>query len=1310
MRKILTPFVAALLLLLTLAPQPMWADEPNFFTITNTDASSATSVSMKRSSSNSNNPQPTMYFRIFNSAGEQTVPASGWSSQKITGTSNVSLGSIPKGGKMQIYGVEAISTCSSDGYSTLYTTKFVMSGGTVVVSGNILSLSDYDTSNEVIKTKATWPNGYFAELFKSCTVLTSAENLEMPATTLGSSTCKSMFESCSNMTLPPKEMPATTIGRNCYQSLFRSCSKLVKSPKVYATSTNVTSGHYWMFDGCTALKTIHVNHEDWTGTSAFNNWVSSVPTSGTGLTFYCPPTLPRTISSTNNIPSSSWKIYSYNLTFQITGGANWANGTSANAHFTWMNDTTEVIDFLEAQEEVGIKFYTNAACTTEVSTSAIQARMHVQKEANISTTETYYAVRSATTYNVAIAAYNSDHGTVTVSYNDGTAKSFTTGNTNIDGGTELTITAVPATGYKLTGLTITPSGESATAHTSGNTYTPTKNITVTATFEAKSFTLTVSETDHGTITADPSTYAQDGVARAITTGTTVTFTASPAEHYVLSGWTGALSGTDLETSLTVGANMDETLTVGATFALEQFTISATSANNTMGSVTGGGTYSYGAAVTLTATANDGYRFVEWSDGNSSNPRNITVSQDLNLTATFALESTPQTVEVYQNATANTTKILYALTAKTVGGITYTPIDMGYGVAWSDKNMGATDQKPAGNYYAWGNLSSGTSFSATSYYNGSTGTAQGFANGTALPNDHDAANQTIGSYWHIPSPTQWTALLSNCSVSSYTYTGANGNSITLPATGYYNTNGSSTTSLSNTTQYYYWTNTKGFYSSTTGNNSGIIFEDGAINGNGTFEYDGRLGNGLAIRPIYVPTFTIYTLTINVGSYKYIYKCQSGQSITVNVHATELGASFDEWSEDHNTNATRTFTVTADATYTATFAEATTYAITFVDEDGETVLDGPNDVIEGNIPAYGGETPTKAATAQYTYAFDGWSPALYAADKAQTYTATYSSTVNQYTVTWKSENGESTLETDADQNYGTTTAFNGTTPTKAADAEYTYTFDGWATEANGDLAYANGSTPTVSGDATYFAHFNATEIVTAFDLEDNHEAGDDYYDDYAALVTAGNAIDITYKRSFKAGRWATFSLPFGYSFQNQSHNTFRDQVFELTSVDYADGRMVINCVKNSTGIVANTPYIFIPTSDIDNPTFEGVTPKAIAAGSKTVNNTKDNVYTVEFISTAYKQVMPTGKRTIYISGNRLYYANVDTDIPAFRGYFNLKGGDDVLHIQPRLVIAAPDGETIEQAEEAVAETRKYIENGILVIERNGVKYDAQGHVIK
>jgi len=1302
MRKILTPFVAALLLLLTLSPQakaapinPASTTTATPFTIYHTGSESSNNGRFEISYEGTwgSDTQPIFQYRILKFDGTQsqgwtdatvysnkvkitTTKCSGGNTYFILASPTLSS-SYPSGWAIQFRLKSGYTWNVNKTHWITFKFRYNSTNTAIGLTGNIMSLvaNSFENVTEIPSA------GCFYKLFSDDT--SSASNVDIQ---------------CNNLLLP-----ATTLKNSCYEDMFSGCSSFLKTgPNIMAFSpeSNCAEDCFKnMFNGCSGMTTLTTNFLTWGSGSGTANWLNGCSAC---KTVNCPSALTATTDKdhigtayTSGSGNVSPSVYVFNV---ADNSGTWNGTCQADKYYTTAAPTVP-----DPNEDGFTGWYTESTGGSAVTPSSLSAPTNVTK---------YYAqFSSATTFNVAIASYNSDYGTVTVAYNDGVSdQTLTSGNTDILNATTLTITAVPNSGYKLTGLTITPSGGDPSDFTSGNEHTLTADITVTATFVAKSFTLGINSTSHGSITCDNGTYVQGAAAQSIAVGTTVTFTATPDEHYELTGWTGAVSGTGLEKSLTVTGSMDEALTVGATFALEQFTISATAANPAMGSVTGGNTYSYGAAVTLTATANDGYRFVEWSDGNSSNPRNLTASENLNLTATFALESTPQTVEVYQNATANTTKILYALTAKTVGGITYTPIDLGYGVAWSDKNMGATDLKPAGNYYAWGNLSSGTSFSATSYYNGSTGTAQGFANGTALPNDHDAANQTIGSYWHIPSPTQWTALLNNCSVSSYTYTGANGNSITLPATGYYNTNGSSTTSLSNTTNYYYWTNTKGFYSSTTGNNSGIIFEDGAINGNGTFEYDGRLGNGLAIRPIYVPTFTIYTLTINVGSYKYVYKCQSGQSITVNVHATELGASFDEWSEDHNTNATRTFTVTGNATYTATFAEATTYAITFVDEDGETVLDGPNDVIEGNIPVYGGETPTKAATAQYTYAFDGWSPALYAADKAQTYTATYSSTVNQYTVTWKSENGESTLETDADQNYGTTTAFNGTTPTKAADAEYTYTFDGWATEANGDLAYANGSTPTVSGDATYFAHFNATEIVTAFNLEDNHEAGDDYYDDYAALVTAGNAIDITYKRSFTAGRWATFSLPFGYSFQNPSHNTFRDQVFELTSVDYADGRMVINCVKNSTGIVKNTPYILIPTSDIVNPTFEGVTPQTIAAGSKTVNNTKDNVYTVEFISTAYKQVMPTGKRTIYISGNRLYYANVDTDIPAFRGYFNLKGGDEVLHIQPRLVIAAPDGETIEQAEEAVAETRKYMENGILVIERNGVKYDAQGHVIK
>ena len=55
----------------------------------------------------------------------------------------------------------------------------------------------------------------------------------------------------------------------------------------------------------------------------------------------------------------------------------------------------------------------------------------------------------------------------------------------------------------------------------------------------------------------------------------------------------------------------------------------------MGTVTGGGTYEQGATVQISAIPNNGYHFERWSDNNTQNPRNITVNNDITLTAFFA---------------------------------------------------------------------------------------------------------------------------------------------------------------------------------------------------------------------------------------------------------------------------------------------------------------------------------------------------------------------------------------------------------------------------------------------------------------------------------------------------------------------------------------------------------------------------------------------------------------------------------------------------------------------------------------------------
>ena len=49
----------------------------------------------------------------------------------------------------------------------------------------------------------------------------------------------------------------------------------------------------------------------------------------------------------------------------------------------------------------------------------------------------------------------------------------------------------------------------------------------------------------------------------------------------------------------------------------------------------------------------------------------------------------------------------------------------------------------------------------------------------------------------------------------------------------------------------------------------------------------------------------------------------------------------------------------------------------------------------MPTYDSATPQKAATEEFTYTFDTWSPAVRSVTGDATYTATYTSTVNVYT---------------------------------------------------------------------------------------------------------------------------------------------------------------------------------------------------------------------------------------------------------------------------------------------------------------------------
>ena len=66
----------------------------------------------------------------------------------------------------------------------------------------------------------------------------------------------------------------------------------------------------------------------------------------------------------------------------------------------------------------------------------------------------------------------------------------------------------------------------------------------------------------------------------------------------------------------------------------QYTISVTSANTDQGTVSGGGTYSEGSRVNISATPKAGYQFDKWNDGNTSATRTVSVSKNESFVAQF----------------------------------------------------------------------------------------------------------------------------------------------------------------------------------------------------------------------------------------------------------------------------------------------------------------------------------------------------------------------------------------------------------------------------------------------------------------------------------------------------------------------------------------------------------------------------------------------------------------------------------------------------------------------------------------------------
>ena len=276
-------------------------------------------------------------------------------------------------------------------------------------------------------------------------------------------------------------------------------------------------------------------------------------------------------------------------TYTINVSANPSNGGTVTGGGTYQQGQSCTVTATPATGYTFLRWTENG---NEVSTNASYT-FTVTGNRNL------VAQFQAQSYAISVSANPSNGGTVT-------------GGGTYQQGQNCTVTATPATGH--TFLRWTENGNEVSINAS-YTFTVNGNRTLVAQFLAQSYTINVSAnpSNGGTVTGG-GTYNH---------GQSCTVTATPATGYTFLRWTE--NGTPVSTNASYTFTVTGNRNLVAQFQQQTYTIYVSANPNNGGTVTGGGTYNHGQSCTVTATANNGFVFANWTENGN------TVSIDASFT-------------------------------------------------------------------------------------------------------------------------------------------------------------------------------------------------------------------------------------------------------------------------------------------------------------------------------------------------------------------------------------------------------------------------------------------------------------------------------------------------------------------------------------------------------------------------------------------------------------------------------------------------------------------------------------------------------
>ena len=226
-----------------------------------------------------------------------------------------------------------------------------------------------------------------------------------------------------------------------------------------------------------------------------------------------------------------------------------------------------------------------------------------------------------------VANFTQQNYTISVSANPNNSGTVTGGGA-FHYGDNCTVSATPAAGYTFLRWT---ENNNQVSNNASYTFTVTGNRTLVAQFQAQSYSITA--------TADPVNSGTVTGGGTFSYGQSCTLTATPASGYTFINWTK--NGQQVSTNATYMFNVTESAAYVAHFQVQSFTINVSSNPNNGGTVTGGGTYTYGQNCTVSATPAQRYVFVNWTENgwpvSTEATYSFAVDANRNLVANFERE-------------------------------------------------------------------------------------------------------------------------------------------------------------------------------------------------------------------------------------------------------------------------------------------------------------------------------------------------------------------------------------------------------------------------------------------------------------------------------------------------------------------------------------------------------------------------------------------------------------------------------------------------------------------------------------------------